>query len=966
MKDRLLQTVSQEAPGAESGEESREDAPSAETADSPEADQASAPTAAGHAGGQAQERVFAPRGEAKPHLPAAEPADQEVKWADVIREFHVSGQGPGMPDDPPAGEPLWPAALEALEAEDEAHYSFPYLLPPPSGDEEALPRPLREVVTEAIEASRQEGNDTSLLEAHVDKLLHWADGITSAGLRKQAARADEGEASQPPEVGAAEASTTPSAPVAAVLESALERFVASFAESSQAARDELSHEVDGLRTHLPREGALVAFHPQAPLVLYAWSLARGRRQAALNLTREVRRLAADLEGRLESDAQLQGGDAGHLSQSMGEQGDALVDAAALSSLLPGKRGSKPLDEQRRKRMQKALDALKVHLQASLNEPPFYILHRGAAPLLPGLQADALQRHEEPLESALNFFDDLVKRRVRVLRAMRIAALEIEGRYRPELHDAVFARFQWQSCSEDELRALPPVVVLESAQRLSGRAMSALSQVLGSSRPLHVLALNNDPLTRLSGGGLDLSTGYLPDLGYLAMAHREAFVLQGTLVRPGHLLEGLNKLCESLEPALALVWVPEDIQASSGPSSAAGDGSPSGPSSSPSPSHDWTWRLGWSAHAGRAAACFTYSPANGLSWAQRFDLQGNPQSEALCPTYRLSYEDAGGQEQALEAAVTFAHAAALNPNYRAHFRIIPREAWDESIETSGGDSATSSQGGAEAAKKSRLGRPTQMDIARYIDEFDQTPPAAIPFLWVLDENNTLQRAVMTREMAAACRDRKRSWRLLQELAGVNNEYVRRAEEKLRRELEERLKSEQDVLLEEARKQGAADAIDRLVGILTGVELAPGGDLAAPSLAGETPARAPVEPESDTGTVPGDAPAQSDGAGQAPTGQEGTSNGEAATPGGGPAAAAEEPYIDTILCTTCNDCIQLNPLLFRYNSDKQAEIADPSAGTFAQLVQAAESCPAHCIHPGTPRPDDETATSEMVARAQALES
>jgi pyruvate-ferredoxin/flavodoxin oxidoreductase len=55
------------------------------------------------------------------------------------------------------------------------------------------------------------------------------------------------------------------------------------------------------------------------------------------------------------------------------------------------------------------------------------------------------------------------------------------------------------------------------------------------------------------------------------------------------------------------------------------------------------------------------------------------------------------------------------------------------------------------------------------------------------------------------------------------------------------------------------------------------------------------------------------------------------------------------------------MFQYNENKQAFIADPKAGTFAELVQAALKCPARCIHPGVPRDGDETATEEMIAKA-----
>ena len=40
------------------------------------------------------------------------------------------------------------------------------------------------------------------------------------------------------------------------------------------------------------------------------------------------------------------------------------------------------------------------------------------------------------------------------------------------------------------------------------------------------------------------------------------------------------------------------------------------------------------------------------------------------------------------------------------------------------------------------------------------------------------------------------------------------------------------------------------------------------------------------------------------------------------------------------------MFVYDENKQAYIKDPLAGTFAQIVQAAERCPAGIIHPGDP--------------------
>ena len=59
----------------------------------------------------------------------------------------------------------------------------------------------------------------------------------------------------------------------------------------------------------------------------------------------------------------------------------------------------------------------------------------------------------------------------------------------------------------------------------------------------------------------------------------------------------------------------------------------------------------------------------------------------------------------------------------------------------------------------------------------------------------------------------------------------------------------------------------------------------------------------------------------------------------AGGAEAPWIESALCTTCNECTNINPQMFKYNGDKQATIADASKGTFLQLVKAAESANPH---------------------------
>ena len=59
------------------------------------------------------------------------------------------------------------------------------------------------------------------------------------------------------------------------------------------------------------------------------------------------------------------------------------------------------------------------------------------------------------------------------------------------------------------------------------------------------------------------------------------------------------------------------------------------------------------------------------------------------------------------------------------------------------------------------------------------------------------------------------------------------------------------------------------------------------------------------------------------------------------------------------------MFAYNADKQAYIKDPSAGTFQQLVLAAERCPVSIIHPGTPLNPREKDLPKWIERAKKFE-
>ena len=85
---------------------------------------------------------------------------------------------------------------------------------------------------------------------------------------------------------------------------------------------------------------------------------------------------------------------------------------------------------------------------------------------------------------------------------------------------------------------------------------------------------------------------------------------------------------------------------------------------------------------------------------------------------------------------------------------------------------------------------------------------------------------------------------------------------------------------------------------------------------------------------------------------------------PERSPDEAYIETARCSTCNECTQINNKMFAYNANKQAYIVDVNAGTYAQLVEAAESCQVSIIHPGKPRNPNEPGLERLLERAAAF--
>lgn len=185
------------------------------------------------------------------------------------------------------------------------------------------------------------------------------------------------------------------------------------------------------------------------------------------------------------------------------------------------------------------------------------------------------------------------------------------------------------------------------------------------------------------------------------------------------------------------------------------------------------------------------------------------------------------------------------------------------------------------------------------------PDKVPCLLMVDGNNVLQKVVADDRLVREARRCRQMWHSIQELGGINNSHALQLLARERTAWEGQLLREAET---RARETTAAPA-------------------AVPAPAAQAaPAAAPDEPPQEK--------------------------------------SSDAAYIETARCTSCDECTTLNNKMFAYDANKQAYIANPDAGTYLQLVEAAESCQVSIIHPGKPRNPNEPGLDELLKRAESF--
>jgi len=536
--------------------------------------------------------------------------------------------------------------------------------------------------------------------------------------------------------------------------------------------------------------------------------------------------------------------------------DRYFDTSALSGMLEKRaHGSVAMPPDRRSRIEEAL----ATLQSWQDDPVLIRFVGGLEEPEFGRQADvAIIDSDDPCATAGEVFEREAAVYARLFAAARIAELEVDGRYDPAVHDSWFAGFDWQAFTDDEMQLVTRVVARVPADHLACDGLPAFSRLLGSRLPVHVLTwvrAYDNPGAKPGEGPFD---SYRFELAYFGIGHRQVVVAQTSAARHQDLLSGFLTAIDSSRASLHLI--------NRGTQTSVGQ-----PVLEP-------WFVASAALESRAHPFILVNPEAGDRAGERVRFDGNPQPENDWPVETLEYRGDDGEVARMQVAFTFADYALLMPALHEHFRVVPADLEAEDL----------------------------VPADRYLGMDEAEVGRLVPYVWGIDEKGVLTRLVVSRALVFACRDRLNYWRTLQELAGIHNFYVEQAIDRViaeQRAAEEadrqRLLQEHEEQLESVRSEAAEKVMGQLVDALMG------GDLSAmvggAGVMASMPAKAAGSPAAEA--KPADA------------GEQKAAKEPEPEPEPEEELSFDEPWLDTDQCTTCDECININKMMFAYNDNKQ---------------------------------------------------
>ena len=478
----------------------------------------------------------------------------------------------------------------------------------------------------------------------------------------------------------------------------------------------------------------------------------------------IQRMESHIQSKLMTTVDV--GDADMMAKIVSESGNADLTMAGIASQMEAEKGTEPIDQEWLRDTTQLLAKLKKlkwkytngttgkgrSTMGMCNATGCTSVWGSTYPFNPYPFPWANHLFQDSTSMAMGIFEGHMAKMADGFKTIRKAELELSGKYDSSVHDDFFTYFTWEQFSDEEWQLCPPVVALGGDGAMYDIGFQNLSRLMASGKPIKVIVVDTQVYSNT--GGQACTSGFIgqvsdmaqygkvwkgkgeprKEIGLIAMAHRNTYVLQATLANTSQMIEGFIDGLMAKRPALF------NLYTTCQPEHGVGD--------------DLGVHQAKLAVESRAYPIFKYNPENGIKAEEAFDLEGNPAMDQLWPTYQLKYIE-NGREKSMEVAMTFADFAITEGRFRKHFRKVPRDAWNENM----------------------------MVLSEFLELSEEDREGKFPFIWAVDRKQRLSRVLVAKPIVESCEERRDFWIMLRALAGVETEKVEEVdvESKIRTEV-----------------------------------------------------------------------------------------------------------------------------------------------------------------------------------------
>lgn len=432
-----------------------------------------------------------------------------------------------------------------------------------------------------------------------------------------------------------------------------------------------------------------------------------------------------------------------------------IEAPAISS---------ELSEIRLRRIVSSLESLKAALASYIKQSNFVF------------SSDALSErynlktvmNEAQFESFIGQINTAVKdhleaerkQYVKTMSSIKLAEIEIGQKYDEDIHDPYFEKFNFGYLSDEDLRFLRPVILIEFAEILMQAPQDMLS-LISNHTQAKMLSIND--LQDISRSVENQDQDMNLEIASLAVIRRNCFIFQGGADSPQLLYSSLDRSLNDSLPALWNLLIPGTAAAQT---------------------------ILQTAIESRFFPRFICDIRAGEAFGSHFDVSSNTQPENTFPIYELEIGSPDGQ---ISREYTFTVADFLASAMEDKKTIVPiPEAFvDDSL----------------------------IPLDEYLASEPHSVATSLPFIWTVTDENKMVRALVPLSWVQKCRSRIDYWQFFQELGGSNNYHVRQTLENEKQAWEETKKAEIEAIrsellsnFEQTRTQDLERSIKRILNAL----------------------------------------------------------------------------------------------------------------------------------------------------------